>query len=64
MQESHKPLNLRQLRLPIGNASKPTITNDKEQELAMALVELLLSAAQENNEPSANGGKDELETDR
>jgi hypothetical protein len=44
--------------------SKAVISNDQERELAVALVELLISAAQENEAGKTDGGHDEPETDR
>jgi hypothetical protein len=65
MRRSEKPINLTQLRLPILTASKAAISDEKQKELAVALVELLISAAQEcGSERKASGGEDELETDR
>jgi len=65
MKRSEKPINLTQLHLPILTASKAAITDEKQKELAVALVELLISAAQEKDDERTMGGtKNELETDR
>jgi hypothetical protein len=64
MKRSEKPSKLAQLHLPLLNASKAAISDDKQRELARALVELLISAAQENEEAKTNGGGDEPEAHR
>jgi len=64
MKRSEKPIKLAQLHLPFLNASKAAISDDKQRELALALVELLISAAQENEEAKTNGGGDEPEAHR
>lgn len=65
MRRSEKPINLAQLHLPILTASKAAVTDEKQKELAVALVELLISAAQDGaDERRINGGEDELKTDR
>jgi hypothetical protein len=64
MKRSEKPIKLAQLRLPLLTASKAAISDDKQRELALALVELLISAAQENEEAKTNGGGDEPEAHR
>lgn len=64
MKRPDKPIQLVQLHLPLLTASKAAISDDKQRELAVALVELLISAAQENEEAQTNGGGDELETNR
>ena len=64
MKRSEKPIKLAQLHLPLRNVSKAAIPDDKQRELALALVELLISAAQENEEAKTNGGDDEPEAHR
>ena len=64
MKRPEKPIQLAQLHLPLLTASKAAISDDKQRELAVALVELLISAAQENEETKTNGGGDELEAHR
>ena len=65
MKRSEKPINLAQLHLPILTASKAAVTDEKQKELAVALVELLISAAQEGDDQrKTSGGENELETDR
>lgn len=59
MRQAHKPLHLIQLNLSLLNAPKATVSEDKQQELATALVELLLCAVQETKEEN-NGGESEL----
>jgi hypothetical protein len=46
----------------LRKASAIVIPEDKQRELTLALVELLISAADEGVEPQANGGEDESET--
>jgi hypothetical protein len=62
MRKEAKPLNLVQLNLPLLNAPKTTASDDKQRELAVALVELLISAAQEGERRENNGDADEPET--
>jgi hypothetical protein len=64
MKRPAKPMNLTQLHLPLLTASKAAISHDKQRELAVALVELLISAAQESNEGKISGGEDEPEAHR
>ena len=50
-----------QMNLPL--LSVPTATADEQQnELTIALMELLISAAKEENERAGNGGEDESKT--
>ena len=59
MKGSAKPLNL-QMNLSLLSASATAVPDDKQGELTLALMELLINAAQENVEPQlANGGKNE-----
>lgn len=64
MKRPEKPIQLAQLHLPLLTASTAAISDDKQRELAVTLVELLISAAQENEEAKTNGGGDELEANR
>jgi hypothetical protein len=64
MKRSAKPIDLTQLHLPLLTASKVAISHDKQKELAVALVELLVSATQESNESKTSGGEDEPEAHR
>jgi hypothetical protein len=64
VKKPEKPIKLSQLHLPLLAASKAAISDDKQRELALALVELLISAAQENEEAKTNGGADEPEAYR
>ena len=57
-----KPLDL-QLNLQLVDAPKTVIPDSKQRELSLALVELLVGAAQASNQQGSGGG-DELETDR
>jgi hypothetical protein len=52
------------LRLPLVTASKIAISHDKQKELAVALVELLISASQESNERKTSEVEDEPEAQR
>jgi hypothetical protein len=53
-----------QLNLLLVNRSKAVVPDDQQQELALALVELLIGAAQESEQQLPNGGEDEREADR
>ena len=64
MKRPAKPIDLSQLHLPLLTASKVAISHDKQRELAVALVELLISASQESNERKTSGGEDEPEAQR
>jgi hypothetical protein len=64
MKRPAKPIDLAQLHLPLLNASKVAISHDKQRELAIALVELLISASPESNERKTSGGEDEPEAER
>ena len=57
-----KPLDL-QLNLQLVDTPKTVIPDSKQRELSLALVELLVGAAQANNQQE-DGGGDELEADR
>jgi hypothetical protein len=57
-----KPLDL-QLNLQLVDAPKTVIPDSKQRELALALVELLVGAAQASNRQEEGGG-DELEANR
>lgn len=61
MKRPARPIDLAQLHLPLLTASKvgiAGISHDKQKELAVALVGLLISAAQESK---TSGGEDEPE---
>ena len=62
MRHPAKSPNL-QLNLPLPTAPAAVIP-DQQQDLTLALVELLLHAAHEGIEPQANGGGDESEAYR
>lgn len=64
MKRPDNPIMLAQLHLPLLTASKATMSDDKQRELAAALVELLISATQESQETKTNGGSDEPEAHR
>jgi hypothetical protein len=57
-----KPLDL-QLNLQLVDAPKAVIPGSKQRELSLALVELLVGAAQASNRQEEGGG-DELEANR
>jgi hypothetical protein len=57
-----KPLDL-QLNLQLVDAPKTVISDSKQRELSLALVELLVGAAQASNRQEEGGG-DELEANR
>jgi hypothetical protein len=64
MKRPAKRIDLAQLHLPLLTPSKVAISHDKQKELAVALVELLISATQESHESEASGGEDEPEAHR
>ena len=53
----------RQLNLPLLSAPT-TVIPDHQKDLTLALVELLMGAADEGVEPQENGGGDESEAHR
>jgi hypothetical protein len=57
-----KPLDL-QLNLQLVDAPKTVISDSKQRELSLALVELLVGAAQASNRQEEGDG-DELEANR
>ena len=59
MKQSAKSPNL-QLNLPLLSAPA-TVVPDRQKDLTLALVELLMSAAEDGVEPQGNGGGDESE---
>jgi len=52
-----------QFKLPLPDAPAAALPSDKERELALALVELLLNAARGNHSHPKRGGGDEPEAD-
>ena len=52
-----------QFNLLLVDAPKVVIPDEKQRELALALMELLIKAAQERYAGTANGGGDEREAD-
>lgn len=52
----------RQMNLSLLSMPAATVPNDKQRELAQALMELLISALRENAHQENNGGEDESET--
>lgn len=52
----------RQMNLSLLSMPAATVSNDKQRELAQALMELLISALRENVHQENNGGEDESET--
>lgn len=52
----------RQMNLSLLSMPAATVPNDKQRELAQALMELLISALRENVHQENNGGEDESET--
>jgi hypothetical protein len=53
-----------QLNLPLLNLPACVVPNDKQAELVLALVELLVGAAHTTVEDMRDGGDDERETHR
>ena len=64
MKRPAKPIDLVQLHLPLVTGCKIAIPHDKQKELAVALVELLISASQESNEKKRSEVEDEPEAQR
>jgi len=61
MKRSAKPL-YPQMNLPLSNVSATNNLDDQNKDLIVALTELLVSAAaEEENEQPGNGGEDESE---
>jgi hypothetical protein len=58
MKRSAKPL-CPQMNLPIGNVPPPENPEDLREDLTVALMELLIGAAEEKHEQPGNGGEDE-----
>ena len=61
MKRSAKPL-YPQMNLPLLNVPATEFPDDQQKELTIALMELLINAAEQKNEQQGSGGKDELET--
>jgi hypothetical protein len=51
-----------QMNLPLLNVSATATPEEQQQELTLALMELLISAGEEQNEQAGNGGEDESKT--
>ncbi len=51
-----------QMNLPLVNAPPTAIPDDQQKELTIALMELLINAAEGKIEQQENGGQDEFET--
>jgi len=60
MKRSAKPL-CPQMNLPLGNMPPARNPQDQRDDLTLALMELLIGAAEEKNEQPGNGGEDEPE---
>ncbi len=58
MKRSAKPL-YPQMNLPLLNVPAAASPDEQQNELTIALMELLISAAKEENEQPGNGGEDE-----
>lgn len=63
MKQPAQPSHL-QLNLSLLNAPTAAIPGEKQKELTLALVELLISAVGESLKPQAEGGESESETNR
>jgi hypothetical protein len=61
MKRSAKPL-YPQMNLPLFNVPATATPDEQQNELAIALMELLISAAEAKDEQSENGGEDESQT--
>ncbi len=53
-----------QLNLPLNDVPAAAVPGDKQKDLAVALMELLINAARESIEKRENGGEHESEADR
>ena len=60
MKRSTKPL-FPQMNLPLASASATGNLDNQDKDLIVALMELLVSAAEEESEQSENGGEHESE---
>jgi hypothetical protein len=58
MKKSAKPL-YPQMNLPLLSVPATATPDEQQNELTIALMELLISAAKEGNEEPGNGGEDE-----
>ena len=58
MKRSTTPIE-KQLNLPLLGAPVTTVSRDEQKELTVALVELLIHAAQRDLKTQPNGGKNE-----
>jgi len=61
MKRSAKPL-YPQMNLPLFNVPATATLDEPQNELTIALMELLISAAEAKSEEPGNGGEDESET--
>jgi hypothetical protein len=61
MKRSANPL-YPQMNLPLFNVPAAATPDEQQKELTNALMELLISAAEEKNEQPGNGGEDEFKT--
>ena len=57
-ERSAKPLSL-QMNLPLSNVPPTGNPEDQSEDLTVALMELLIGAAEEQHEPAESGGEDE-----
>jgi hypothetical protein len=64
VRESTAKLLHSQLNLLLSNAPKTVIPDENQRELVIALMELLIEAAQERDADVTNGGGDEHEANR
>ena len=60
MKRSAKPL-CPQMNLPLGNVPTAGNPEGQREDLTVALMELLIAAAQQKDEQPKNGGEDEPE---
>jgi hypothetical protein len=61
MKRSAKPL-CQQMNLSLFSMPTTGMPDDQQKDLTLALMELLIRAAEETNEQPGNGGEDESET--
>ncbi len=62
MKRSAKPPLYSQMNLPLCNVPASASLDEKQNELTIALMELLIRAAEAETEQPGNGGQDESET--
>ena len=62
MKQSAKPPLYPQMNLPLFNLPATATRDEQKNELTIALMELLISAAEARSDQPGNGGEDESQT--